>query len=97
MTAGFSQHRCFAVLLTDLQSGPDKHLSEVSRNSSPDAHLSGTQGNFLFSTSHIRPDILIYILHISEAKKCIKLISVVCLCTVLRNMVPWCTFTCLSF
>lgn len=78
--AGFSQHRCFAVLLNELQLDPDKHLSEVSRNCSPEAHVSGAKGNwFLFSTSHIRPDILIYILHISEAKKCIKLISVVSL------------------
>lgn len=80
MTAGFAQHRCFAVLLNERQLDPDKHLSEVSRNCFPEAHVSGAQENqFLFSTSHIRPDILRHILHISEAKKCIKLTSVVCL------------------
>lgn len=98
MTAGFYQHRCFAVLLNELQLDPDKHLSEVSRNSSPEAHVSGAQGNrFLFSISHIRSDILINILHISEAKKYIKLTSVVWLWIVQRNMVCWCTFTCFSF
>lgn len=80
MTAGFAQHRRFTVLLNELQLDSDKSLFEVSRNCSPEVHVPGAQGNWiLFSTSHIRPDILRHILHISEAKKCIKPTSVVCL------------------
>ena len=46
-----SQHRCFADLLYDSQLDPDKHLSEVSRNWSPEACVPGAPGK-LVSLQH---------------------------------------------
>lgn len=65
-------------MLYELQLDPDKHLSEVYRNCSPEAHVPGAQSNwFLFSTHRVRSDILTHILHISEANKRTKITTVV--------------------
>lgn len=65
-------------MLYELQLDPDKHLSEVSRNCSPEAHVPGAQSNwFLFSTHRVRSDILTHIWHISEANKRTKITTVV--------------------